>query len=245
MRNDPRIAAYVATWGALDCQPWRVRLRTATAVGGYGALHVDGILSYGLVRCALRGAPLAESAEPYDLPLPLRCLWRDPATGLPLWAATDLAPVGLTQTGRQTWTRKQIAPQLLTTSSGKPYAPRSSAGPYKDMQIPLPVRVAEGFMADIWGDARIISDLLQPLLTVGKKGAQGLGQIIAWDLEPLATFHLVDDAGCARRPIPVAALASWDLHAAQMGGWTPPYWRNHTPIAPVGTRVTWPEECAA
>jgi CRISPR type IV-associated protein Csf3 len=222
----PDIVARVSEWGPLELAPLRVTLRLANPRAGYDALHLDGLLSYGLVVRALGHSRLDGARGPYHLPLPLRCLWRD-QEGLPLWAVTDMQPQGVQAQGTATWTRRAIDSRLVASADGRPYAPRTTQGPYKDMMIPLPIEVAESWTCDVVGDARIIADLLRVLQSVGKKSAQGWGRVMDWTLEPLDAWRITSEQGRLRRAVPCAALGADPLRG-QLLGWTPPYWRNQT-----------------
>ncbi|MDE1904932.1 MAG: hypothetical protein KGH75_00595 [Rhodospirillales bacterium] len=208
-----------------------------TGVAMYEPIHLDGLLSYAVVTHAIGGgADLVDAPDPYDLPLPLACLWRDPVSGLPLWAATEMEPLGMAHRTRVTWTRKQVEAHHVVTASGKPYAPRSGNGPGKDMQIPLPITMCATWQADVIGDARIIHDLLSSVGQVGKKGSQGWGHVVSWQIQSLMAWNLCDAQGDTRRIVPGGALASHD-GGAQWMGWTPPYWRNRMLCLPTGTHL--------
>ncbi len=233
MRSNPRIAAYVATWSALRMEPWHLTIRMARPRAGYGALHMDGILAWCVVQQAIHGATLTDSAEPYDVPIPLAVLWRDP-TGLPLWAVTDLAPDGPNATARSTWTRKQAPARLRQlTAAGEPSVPFATKGPYKDMQIPLPTDVTAAYTCDLIGDGAMVGELLCMASHIGKKRGQGHGDILDWRLDTIETFVLVDTDGAMRRTIPPAALGRED---GQWLAWTPPYWHPgcHEACVPAG-----------
>lgn len=230
------ITAYADTWGALDLAPLRVTLHLANPRAGYDALHLDGMLSYGLVVRAMGRAALPDSVVPYDLPLPLRCLWRD-GQGLPLWAVTDMSPQGSTAVASATWMRRPISPASVALPDGRPYTFREMQGPYKAMQIPLPIEAAQRWECDVVGDAHHMADLLAVLQSVGKKAAQGWGRIVEWHLDPIPAWQISAE-GLLRRTVPIEALGADPLRG-QLLGWSPPYWRNQTLCLAAGeaTRV--------
>lgn len=227
LRYDKRIQALAETWpDPATYRPLRITLITDTAVGGYDPLHLDSLLTRGIINLVVGGRGLMRSEQAYWLPLPLRCLWRHPQTRLPLWASTDFAPVGVQAKGIAPWHRYQPPSRLMASPKGRPYAPRAGTGPEKVMDIPLPVVAAEGWQADCVGDAEAIQPLLAALGShVGKKRSQGWGAVREWRVEPLDRFTLRDEEGRLRRPIPINALWSDRVPLdAVLAGWTPPYW---------------------
>lgn len=248
MIADPRIAAVVAGWSDLSLQPIRVTLRLASPLGGSEALHLDGLLAQALVAQATQGHGLEPTTEPYDQPLPLACLWREPERGLPLWACTAFAPVGLAYQDVSTWTRQDMHPAIVQrTKRGDAYAPRRTEGAEKAQGVPLPTTIAEAWTADAIGDPQIVASLLTQISHVGKKRSQGFGVVADWEVQPISTFALTDDAGSLRRPVPVAAVQAWGVplpmpFSAGMLGWTPPYWHlgSMAMCLPAGSVLTLP-----
>ena len=216
---------------ARDLRPLRITVRLLTPVAGYDPVHLDGLLAWAVVREATSGAGLPDSAEPYDIPLPLECLWHD-ADGLPLWASTDFEPVG--ETLRQTlyWHKRTTLAQarLVRRRHGKPWNVRTTQGRYKEYRIPLPGQSCAEWRADCVGDPREVARLLLLVGShVGKKRGQGWGAVESWSVEEIDEFILLD-SGSVRRPIPLAAVTTvlpgvpLDVRFGNLVGWTPPYW---------------------
>lgn len=227
MIHDPRLDEYATAWEGAAMTPLRITLHTHRAVAGYDMPHLDSILARAVVDVATGGRGLASShGEPYWLPVPLRCLWRDPASGLPLWASTDFAPEGAQHTGTATWIRTEMPPTLVRRSKqGRAYAPRITQGPEKLMQTPLPVRLADAWTCDVVGAESWVGTLLATMDHIGKKRAQGWGLVANWEITPIDAFSFVDTDGRLRRPMPAAAVTPGTLWAsAAVLGWTSPYY---------------------
>ena len=231
MKRSPELESFRAKLGVLDLKPLRVELEMDGPVMGYDPLHLDGLLAWCVVEAATQGRGLPPSAEPYDLPLPLACLWRDPDSGLPLWASTDFEPVGGARRVVGYWHKRVPRSELVHLPPGRPWNIRPGRGEYRELRIPLPGWLCRRWRADCLGDPLAIASLLRLLpATVGKKRSQGYGSLRSITIHEISQFSLFDEGGEPRRPVPLRALvevaAGLPVRLEPYGrvGWTPPYW---------------------
>lgn len=225
----PALETYCAEHhAALDLRPLRITAKLLTPIAGYDPVHLDGLLAWAVVREATDGAGLPPSADPYDIPLPLACLWRS-VDGLPLWTSTNFEPVS--ETIRQTlyWHKRAPRAELVKKRHGKPWNVPLRKGRYKEYRIPLPGVYCDEWRADCVGDPREIARLLLLLGTnVGKKRGIGWGAVKSWAVNEIDEFTLLNGERL-RRPVPLAAVTMVLTGMPVKGGgnllgWTPPYW---------------------
>jgi hypothetical protein len=234
--NHPALAPYAERYATLDMVPLCVTAELLNPLGGYDFPHLDNLLAWAVVEEATRGAGLPPSAEPYDLPLPLRCLWRDPESDLPLWASTDLLPAGGGARDVSYWHKRAVTPAMIRRNV------RTTQGRHKERRTPLPTVAALTWRAEAIGDAREVARLLAFLGPhIGKKRGQGLGAVARWRVEVAQGFAL-GEAGYLRRPVPLAALDGATTSGASFVGWTPPYWLPAGQGWALPTGAGWTEE---
>ena len=74
------------------------------------------------------------------------------------------------------------------------------------------------------GDRDQISELLGDLQFIGKKRAQGFGEVIEWSVENTDLDPLLDENGAPRRPIPEHMFRGDQNLPQQDLTWRPAYW---------------------
>lgn len=103
----------------------------------------------------------------------------------------------------------------------------TSAGPEKNYDLPLSVRVVETIQWWCVGDRQRLQDLLSHCTHLGKKRAHGYGQVHKWSVEPTGTDLHLYDGKQVRRPIPLAYLQKGATdYAVVKARVAPPYWLN-------------------
>lgn len=235
-----------------NVSPLRVvlTLRPGSRLAGYDPLNLDNLLARAVVDEATAGQGLPTTPQAYRLPVPLRCLWTEPETGLPLWAATPFSPLGESAPDVAYWHKRAQSGRWTGTKSGK-YSISSTNGRWMERRVPLPTVVAEQWAADAVGDPGEVARLLANLAFVGKRRSCGFGEVATWRVEPLDAFLLVRD-GLLTRPLPAGAAHLVAEHGRPDGepapvGWTPPQWKPDLfrpgwwTGTPVG--VDWYDEC--
>jgi hypothetical protein len=205
--------------------PLRIRLtlRPGSHLAGHDPLNLDNLLARIVVDEATGGLGLPDYEAVGPLPVPLAALWHDEG-GLPLWAATPFRPVGVVAPDITTW-HKRAQPGTLTGTKTGRFNP--DTGRWQGRRIPLPTTLAESWEADAVGNPDEIARLLAPVPWVGKKRAQGFGEVLSWTVEA-GDFALTRD-GRLTRPLPAAAvgLLGGLLPEGEpaLVGWTPPQWK--------------------
>lgn len=230
MIYDDRLAPYSDRYANVmhgGGEPLRIvaHLATATKVIGYDPIHFDGLLARLVVEEATEGRGLAESAEPYALPIPVHVLWRD-SRGLPLYAASDLLPAGWSATVAHVIHKRAPTGDYSRTKSGKLQL-RTDRGRWMERRMPLPAMVATELVAYAIGDGEEIARLLSGVTNIGKKRAHGAGAVAEWSVEPCDPDDCTTIArdGVLVRPTPEGAGIGFALpDPPSLVGWTPPQW---------------------
>ncbi len=229
----PELVSYASEFDCAPKEPLRITLflRWGALLLSYDQLCLDNLLARCALDVATDGARLTDTNEPYDLPTPLQCLWRN-ERGLPLWAATPFMPAG--QVERDVFYQHKRAQTggFTAARGGRGYGVQVVSGRWMERRTPLPMVMAERFEATCIGNARLIGRLLDPLTHAGKRRAIGFGEIDHWLIEPLGhAFTLLDDGLRLARAMPAGAIDA--LFGAEMRptgepvpvGWTPPQWK--------------------
>lgn len=184
-------------------------------MGGYDRLTLDGLLARMVVDEALDGTTL-QGGGPYVLPVPLRLVWTDPETEMPLWAANHFQPIGGSVKSVMYWHRRMIRGDLGHVPGGRRPKVDGRAGRYKEIRMPLPTENAKRWAADCIGDPAEIARLLERCVALGKRR---LARVLQWHVVP------IDGEFRFTRPVPAAYLgASPEGSSLRYCGWTPPYW---------------------
>lgn len=240
MRSDPRLNNYLQRFQPFDFHAYEITLFLQTPPALYDPIHLDGLLSRAVVQNATQGLGLADSAEPYWLPLPLEKAWAS-EDGLPLWCSTNFYPLETDTITSTFWHKKQIRPEFLKRGpKGRPMNLRDTQGVTKEYRIPLPLHACRVWRATFSGDAHAVSELLKGISHVGKKKSQGYGSVERWEINEMERFSFFNDSGHPLRPIPTefqALPGAFPLLNAAFSAWTPPYWHAslmkfcHLPVA--------------
>lgn len=183
-----------------------------------GRVHTDSVLAYAATLGIEETLPpVSSQTVPIEIQ-GLDVLWRSP-DGWPLWACTDLYPVGEVSEARE-YAHKRFASHRAAFGS-KPGV-STVAGMFKEQR-----RVLRTFSAGQWRaalichDLQLVQELLQRVRHIGGRTAAGFGRVAAWDVQPAD----VDvDWLLSRRCVPASAGLRTDGPVAPALGWTPPYW---------------------
>lgn len=185
-----------------------------------GRIHLDSVLAYAAMRPIEHTLPPArQHVQVIEIP-GLLCLWRDEA-GRPLWACSDLAPVGERTQGVEYGHRRY--PEHRSRLAKKASA-NTAAGQYKEGRRQLRTTVATRWEARAIGDPEQIRALLAEVSHIGSRSVN-YGRVLCWEV-------IEDDGATAQsvlagRPVPAAALAALGISPGRINpfcGWTPPYW---------------------
>lgn len=210
-----------------------------TLVYGVGAVRqnynlqtLDGLLGSAVCQEAMRGVDLPTVADCYDVPLPLRCLWRN-EHGWPLWAASYFWPEGETARGTVVFHKRAITGHWSAGRGKDKRLPlNKAAGPHKEKRIPVPVEVSVTgrYTANCVGNAPAIAELLEHIKMVSGRRNVGLGPVERFEIEPVGERSVLIHGDVLSRAIPEGAVGLLSPHAPSgppwpAVGWTPPQWK--------------------
>jgi CRISPR type IV-associated protein Csf3 len=185
-------------------------------------LHLDAVLSWAVVNT--QPYPLACAGPAIVVPLPLACLWTSPE-GWPLWAASDLVPVGEALPSREQWHKRYPQDRADWDTRGRAI---TSRGRWKEYRVPVQTIACGAVVGLCLGHHRTVQALLDQVPSVGKKSGMGYGQVIRWAVEPQAISRAEALTQILRaRPVPgryAEGHAPGDVRTLARRGWTPPYW---------------------
>ena len=157
---------------------------------------------------------------PVVVPVPLHAIWHD-EDGKPLWAGTDIYPVGEPLEGREYLHKRYPADRA---NLGRKMKINTTTGQFKERRRPIRTLSAREWRAAVILGAGAEPDdilmLLDDVRAIGPHGAAGYGAVHAWraeeaDLEP--------EWIAARRNVPARA-GLIDGQAKPLRPWVPPYW---------------------
>lgn len=189
-------------------------------VVSYHGLHFDGILAHAIVERETGGAGLPQTTAYVPCHLPLLCVWRS-ATGVPLWASTDLLPEGAVAHDVIYQHRRALEPTMTRANL------KTGKGRYKERRSPLPALAAPALVAYAVGDAQEIASLLAGVTSIGKKRVWN-GAVLQWKVEEVDDFSFIDEQGRARRPIPHEYWYCEEREGGVILSFSPPYWHVAT-----------------
>lgn len=219
----------------------RLRLKRGAALVSYDPVQLDNLLAFAVVQEATQGVGVGNPPEGYagwNIRLPLGNVWRS-EEGLPLWASTVFWPVpseGTTAAGDVLYWHKRMPKGIWSAGNKGRLSLNGSSGRWMERRTPVPVVLCDTWEARCIGDVEEVRRLLTTYIAfVGKKRAVGLGEVEAWEVEPLGWEEagsqgilgiLVRD-GVLQRPLPVRAAGGLGIDLADaptLVGWTPPQW---------------------
>ncbi len=150
--------------------------------------------------------------SPPDLDLPLaRCT---PATGPWHWSATCAYPERpAPRADIHTWTGRIDRRHLEQVATPLPKTVSERQGRYRARRMPLLVTVCPSITWHAIGHPDRILELLEPIVSIGKKRTSGEGYVLRWEvlpeptLDPFTAGHLHPD-GTLGRPTPTPCLTA-------------------------------------
>jgi len=171
-----------------------------------------------------------ERRDPPDLDLPLaRCV---PQHGPWHWLATCARPDR--DHGRidvHTWTGRLDARALEQVVTALPKTVSDRQGRYRARRMPLLVTPCSSVTWQAVGDVNRVRQLLEPIVSIGKKRATGEGHVLRWevtpalDLDQYTAGHLHLDGTLGRTVPPECRSRAGDVQDGGVGraGIRPPY----------------------
>lgn len=181
-------------------------------------VNLDSIITAGVMSIVPFGSLPGEGARAsYIVPLPLQLAWVSD-DGNPLWAATEMRPVGLVQKGVEYIHKRHPRDRLNLHMGG---AVVTTAGPLKDVRVPQYVMLAEKVEGWCIGAPDAIQAALSHITHIGKKPSIGRGHVLSWHVEPadVDLAWIMD-----RRACPIKSVGDCGPERKQHTAWSPPYW---------------------
>jgi len=217
-------------------------LATGVASAGGWGIALDGLLAAQLWQeqkadAAWSGGPEAspapmESERVPDLDLPLaRCLGDGRNEQLWHWAATCAWPGQISDDHLDVhyWTGRLDHRHTEQAAARLPTEISERQGRYRSRRMPLLAIACRHLIWRAVGDPAAVAGLVGEISAIGKKRAQGEGQVLAWrvvpepELDPAEAAHLHPD-GSLGRPCALPCLPA-GIEPAGIGdaGLRPPY----------------------
>jgi CRISPR type IV-associated protein Csf3 len=228
----------------------RARLASGIAQAAPWGIALDGLIAAAawdrrkqeLAASGTPALPLADTADPEDLDLPLARCTRG-GTGLWHWAATCAYPEGRAADlpDVRYWTARIDERAAGQAAHALPAVLSARQGRYRARRMPLLVTVCGAVSWQAVGDPDAIADTVSGLAAIGKKRSAGEGQILQWQVsvsgrEEWESGHLHPD-GTLGRPCPRACVAGHPAadRPQATAGLRPPYMhpaRQHLLLLP-------------
>jgi len=161
-------------------------------------------------------------------PLPIELIWQSPE-GLPLWATSDLRPVGKFHPFIE-YTHKRH-PRDRVWLCERPNA-QTSTGRWAERRTAIPLIATKSLAALAIGHRETAMDLIRRLTHVSKAASIGRGLVRHWQVETMLNMSLEEAKAIIlrSRPVPIGALSEMpsipDGAAIAPRGWTPPVWKT-------------------
>lgn len=208
-------------------RPLRITAHLQTPIISDEFLPIDGVLyyaamreRYGVQEYTEPGADHAERVAGVQLPLKRM----DGHGTLWYYAASFAQWEGPIAEGSQHW-NKRVDESLchLIDFLGRRGKIDLSSGAYKSFHMPVYYRHALILRWYVVGEPELIRGLLRFVSHLGKKGSQGWGAVLSWEVEPSTKdWSVRDDAGNLMRAVP--------SQTGVLTGFRPSYWlpKNQT-----------------
>jgi CRISPR type IV-associated protein Csf3 len=116
----------------------------------------------------------------------------------------------------------------------KPSVP-TTRGSFKEYRTPIRVVTTDSLSGLCVGNKDEVQRLLNKVEFLGKKGSQGRGYVVAWEVSEIDLDNeKVISKIMRNRPVPVEFIKFMGANTSELRtrniGWTPPYW-HHTRFA--------------
>ena len=223
----------------ISIEPFTVICELVRDVSNYDVIHFDGILAAATVREQFKGFGLPTMGETYNIPLPLKSMWKD-ERGYDCWAASSLLPVSVFVED-VIWMHKRAQNGEFTQHKSKgDYKLNTTTGRYMERRIPVPTMVVNKLYSRCIGDISETQKLLELITHIGKRRNAGLGEVRSWNINKaiwndrdifIGTNQLI-------KPLPAGLSVLLNIHLTEPAtecSWFPPYW--HSGCQGAGWRV--------
>jgi CRISPR type IV-associated protein Csf3 len=235
MINLPEFDNHRQQYAGLKLAPLQI-----TAVYKPGASRVnyqrqtlDNLLANQVVRQAVGCPDLPNNPDCYDIPLPLKCLWRN-ADGWPLWGASYFWPESEIYQWSMVQHKRAISGHWSTgRSKNKTLAINKASGKHKEKRIPVPAEtsVSGRYIAMAIGHLETVCELLENVTQLSGRRGIGMGEVNYFEVSEVDYVDVLVVGGKLARAIPLGAAELLPKHTRIVDhyvpsvGWTPPQWK--------------------
>lgn len=176
---------------------------------------------------------LPDNPDCYDIPLPLKCLWRN-SDGWPLWAASYFWPESETHQWSMVQHKRAITGQWSAgRGKDKKLALNKASGKHKEKRIPVPAETsATGrYTAYAIGHFETVCELLETVTQLSGRRGIGMGEIAYFEVAAVPHAPVLVNGSKLSRAIPLGAAELLPPHIRIIDayvpsvGWTPPQWK--------------------
>jgi len=198
----------------------------------YNPQSLDNLLASQVVRQAgLDGLP--DNPDCYDIPLPLKCLWRN-SEGWPLWAASYFWPESETFQWSMVQHKRSIKGEWSKgRGKKKSLALNRASGKHKEKRMPIPAEtsVTGRYTATAIGNFDAVCELLENVTQLSGRRGIGMGEIGHFEVSIVETVDVLVIGNKLARAIPAEAVSVLPQYVRIVDnyvpsvGWTPPQWK--------------------
>lgn len=230
----PEFDAHRQRYAGLKLKPLQVTAVYKSGVSrvNYQPQALDNLLADRVMKQAgLDGLP--DDPDCYDIPLPLKCLWRN-NDGWPLWAASYFWPESKTHQWSIVQHKRAITGQWSAgRGKDKKLALNKASGKHKEKRIPVPAEtsVTGRYIASAIGHFETICELLENVVQLSGRRNIGMGEIDYFEVSEVEYVDVLTIGDKLARPIPLGAAELLPKHIRIVDayvpsvGWTPPQWK--------------------
>jgi len=193
---------------------------------------LDNLLANQVLRQAgLSGLP--DNPDCYDIPLPLKCLWRN-RNGWPLWAASYFWPESETLQWSMVQHKRAISGRWSAgRGKDKKLALNKASGKHKEKRMPVPAEtsVTGRYTATAIGHFETVCGLLENVVQLSGRRGIGMGAIDHFEVSVVDYVDPLVTGDKLARAIPFEAISILPKHVRIVDnyvpsvGWTPPQWK--------------------
>lgn len=258
MIKHEKLIPYTERYAALPMAGVHVRIamKGYAQTANFAPINFDNLLAWCVQHEATLGAGLSSAvSRPYELPAPIRILWRD-HNGYPLYASSALLHSPDAAKDTAYLHKRMQTGKFSKAPKGAPGGKlrlESNKGRDMERRVALPTATYSYCEAFCMGNAEEIKRLLRYVTNLGKRRHSGHGQIsgfVVAEMPGLTARDCFVRDGRLTRAFPLAAINL--LEGAQPEGsignvaFSPPYWKEGmeargwfagTPVEPVATEA--------
>ena len=230
----PEFDAHRQRYASLKLTPLQITAvyKPSASRVSYQPQALDNLLANQVMRQAGLDC-LSDNPDCYDIPLPLKCLWRN-ANGWPLWATSYFWPESITHQWSMVQHKRAITGQWSAgRGKDKKLALNKASGKHKEKRIPVPAEtsVTGRYTATAIGYFETVCELLENVTQLSGRRGVGMGEVDHFEVSEVDFVDVLTIGGKLARAIPLGAAELLPKHTritdtyVPSVGWTPPQWK--------------------